>query len=226
MINKCKILIVDNSAIVRIGLGQVIKENFNCEVLSEESSSKGVIDIFEKKTRFDIVIIGSISEEVEELITEIKQYNSHTRILIFAKIMHYPHAMSYLIAGANGFLTQSASGEEIAQAVGKVLNQERYLCMELLEAMAQETFLSNVHRRKNSPHKGKDTTHNSLNDKLSRRQKEIVEYLIKGESLSAIANHLDIKVSTVGTHKSIVFEKLGVKNVLELIEMYYGDLIV
>ncbi|SEJ45533.1 two component transcriptional regulator, LuxR family [Dyadobacter koreensis] len=224
--NKCKILIVDNSTIVRIGLGQVIRENFNCEILSEESSSQGVIDIFQKKIKFDIVVIGTISEEVEDLINEIKQNNSHTRILIFAKTMHYPHAMSYLIAGANGFLTQSAPGEEIALAVGKVLNQERYLCMELLEAMAQETFLNNVHRRKNSPHKSKETTHHSLNDKLSRRQKEIVEYLIKGESLSAIANHLDIKVSTVGTHKSIVFEKLGVKNVLELIEMYYGDLIV
>jgi len=224
--NKCKILIVDNSTILRIGLGQVITENINCDVIAEESSSQGVINIFEQKIRFDLVIIGSISEEVEDLINEIKQNNSHTRILIFAKTMHYPHAMGYLIAGANGFLTQSAQAEEIALAVEKVLNQERYLCLELLEAMAQETFLNNVHRRKNSPHKGKETTHNSLNDKLSRRQKEIVEYLIKGESLSAIASHLDIKVSTVGTHKSIVFEKLGVKNVLELIEMYYGDLIV
>ncbi|MCF2442400.1 response regulator transcription factor [Dyadobacter sp. CY345] len=224
--NKCKILIVDNSTIVRVGLSQVIKENFNCEILSEESSSQGVIDIFQQKIKFDIVIIGTISEEVEDLINEIKENNSHTRILVFAKTMHYPHAMSYLIAGANGFLTQSASGEEIAAAVGKVLNQERYLCMELLEAMAQETFLSNVHRRKNSPHKSKETTHHALNDKLSRRQKEIVDYLIKGESLSAIANHLDIKVSTVGTHKSIVFEKLGVKNILELIEIYYGELIV
>ncbi len=224
--NKCKILIVDNSTIVRIGLSQIINGNFNCEILSEESSSQGVIDIFQKKIKFDIVIIGTISEEVEDLINEIKENNSDTRILVFAKTMHYPHAMSYLIAGANGFLTQSASGEEIAAAVGKVLNQERYLCMELLEAMAQETFLSNVHRRKNSPHKSKETTHHALNDKLSRRQKEIVEYLIKGESLSAIANHLDIKVSTVGTHKSIVFEKLGVKNILELIEIYYGELIV
>lgn len=224
--NKCKILIVDNSTILRIGLGQVITENINCDVIAEESSSQGVINIFEQKIRFDLVIIGTISEEVEDLINEIKQNNSHTRILIFAKTMHYPHAMGYLIAGANGFLTQSAQAEEIALAVEKVLNQERYLCLELLEAMAQETFLNNVHRRKNSPHKGKETTHNSLNDKLSRRQKEIVEYLIKGESLSAIASHLDIKVSTVGTHKSIVFEKLGVKNVLELIEMYYGDLIV
>jgi len=223
--NKCKILIVDNSSIVRIGLGQVIRENFVCEVLSEESSSQGVIDIFERKMKFDIVIIGTISEEIEDLISEIKQNNINTRILIFSKSMHYPHAMSYLIAGANGFLTQAAEYEEIVQAVRKVLNQERYLCMELLEAMAQETFLNNVHRRKNSPHKSKETTHHSLNDKLSRRQKEIVDYLIKGESLSAIANHLEIKVSTVGTHKSIVFEKLGVKNVLELIEMYYGDMV-
>ncbi|WP_254561839.1 LuxR C-terminal-related transcriptional regulator [Dyadobacter diqingensis] len=224
--NKWKILIVDSSTIVRIGLNQVVSGNFDCEVLSEETTSGRVVKHLRNGIKFDLIIIGNIAEDVEEFINEIRRFTSETRILIFAKNLHYPHAMSFLIAGANGFLTQIAPSNEIIQAIGKVLKQDRYLCMELLEAMAQETFLNNVHRRKNPSAKSRDIPQNSFNDKLSKRQKEIVDYLIKGESVSSIANHLDIKVSTVATHKSILFEKLGVKNVLELVEVYYGEMVV
>lgn len=224
---KWEILVADSHTIVRVGLVQLINENFACETpLMEARSASETLLAIKQNPEIDLIIIGTSLGQIDGLIGEIRNVSTRVRILIFAKTLHYPHAMSYLIAGANGFLTQNASAREIDGAVTKVLNKERYLCLELLEAMAQETFLNNVHRRKISPHKNKTDTPNSLNDKLSKRQKEIVDYLIKGESVSAIATHLNIKVSTVGTHKSIVFEKLGVKNVLELIEMYYGDLVV
>lgn len=224
---KWEILVADSHSIVRVGMVQLVSENFVCETpLMEARSADEVLVALKKNSDVDLVIISTSLGLVEDLIGEIRNLSTRIRILIFAKSLHYPHAMSYLIAGANGFLTQNATAKEIDGAVAKVLNNERYLCLELLEAMAQETFLNNVHRRKISPHKNKMDTHSSLNDKLSKRQKEIVDYLIKGESVSSIANHLNIKISTVGTHKSIVFEKLGVKNVLELIEMYYGDLVV
>ncbi len=187
-------------------------------------SSKETLLAVKQNSGIDMIIIGTSLGEIDDLIGEIRNVSTKVRIVIFAKNLHYPNAMSYLIAGANGFVTQNASANEIERAITKVLNDERYLGQELLEAMAQETFLNNVHRRKKSPHKNRRSS--SLNDKLSKRQKEIVDYLIKGESLSAIASHLNIKISTVGTHKSVVFEKLGVKNVLELIEIYYGDLVV
>ncbi len=223
---KWEILVADSHAIVRVGLVQIINENFVCEtpLLEAQSTSEALLAI-KQNPGINLIIIGTSLVHVDDLIGEIRNVSTKVRILIFAKSLHYPHAISYLIAGANGFLTQNATAKEIDAAIAKVLNNERYLCLELLEAMAQETFLSNVHRRKISPHKNKTDTPSSLNDKLSKRQKEIVDYLIKGESVSAIASHLNIKISTVGTHKSIVFEKLGVKNVLELIEMYYGDLV-
>lgn len=224
---KWEILVADSHTIVRVGLVQLINENFVCETpLMEAKSASEALLAIKQNSGINLIIIGTSLGQIDDLIGEIRNISTRVRILIFAKSLHYPHAISYLIAGANGFLTQNATAKEIDGAVAKVLNNERYLCLELLEAMAQETFLNNVHRRKISPHKNKMDTPSSLNDKLSKRQKEIVDYLIKGESVSAIASHLNIKISTVGTHKSIVFEKLGVKNVLELIEMYYGDLIV
>ncbi|MBE9465192.1 LuxR C-terminal-related transcriptional regulator [Dyadobacter subterraneus] len=223
--NKWKILIADSHAIVRVGLLELASESFIVEEPIQTSSLDETLLAVKQNSDLNLVILGSNLGQLDELIGDIREFSPKVRILVFAKNLHYPHAISYLIAGANGFLTQNASAEEIVGAITKVLNNERYLCLELLEAMAQETFLNNVHRRKISPHKNKTDTPNSLNDKLSKRQKEIVDYLIKGESVSAIASHLNIKISTVGTHKSIVFEKLGVKNVLELIEMYYGDLV-
>ncbi|WP_170982732.1 response regulator transcription factor [Dyadobacter frigoris] len=223
---KWRILVADSHTIIRIGLLQLVSENFVSEELIEARSANETLLAIRANPSLDLIIIGTNLGQLDELIGKIRELSTKVRILVFAKNLHYPHAISYLIAGTNGFLTQNASAEEITKAVVKVLGNERYLCLELLEAMAQETFLNNVHRRKISPHKNKTDTPSSLNDKLSKRQKEIVDYLIKGESVSAIAIHLNIKISTVGTHKSIVFEKLGVKNVLELVEMYYGDLVV
>lgn len=225
IMNKWNILIVDGSSIVRTGLCHILSESFDCDIVSEEVGENNVVGHIQYGMHFDLVILGDTNKDGEELINKIRGFNSQAKILVFTEVMHYPLAMSYLIAGANGFLTYIAPCQEIVQAVRKVLNQDRYLCMELLEAMAQETFLNNVHKKKNLSVRNRNMSGVSLHEKLSKRQKEIVDYLIKGETVSAIAGYLDIKVSTVATHKSILFEKLGVKNVLELIEVYYGEMV-
>jgi DNA-binding NarL/FixJ family response regulator len=56
-------------------------------------------------------------------------------------------------------------------------------------------------------------------DKLSTREFEIVTLLLAGETAIEISKSMNLQASTVGTHKSRVFEKLGVTNILELKEL-------
>lgn len=224
--SRLRVFIIENHSIVKIGVRQIVQQNFDCEVVSASDFTQEILQNIEKANGNGLVIIGNCEGPVDRFITDIRRTNTDVRILIFSRTLHYPNAINFLIAGANGFLTQNAPITEVVAAVTRVMKHERYLCIELLEAMAEETYLSNVHRRKNISGKIKTPVENSsMNDKLSKRQREIVGYLIKGESVSGIASRLNIKISTVGTHKSIVFDKLGVKNVLELIEMYYGDIV-
>ena len=61
-------------------------------------------------------------------------------------------------------------------------------------------------------------SHNPQNpfDSLSPREFEIVQHLIRGESVAEICQKLTLHSSTVGTHKARIFEKLHCSNIIDL----------
>ena len=53
-------------------------------------------------------------------------------------------------------------------------------------------------------------------DTLSKREKEIVELLINGESNKSISQKLELKSNTVSTYKKLIYYKIGVDNLIDL----------
>jgi two-component system, NarL family, invasion response regulator UvrY len=106
-----------------------------------------------------------------------------------------------LKAGARGFLPKESTLDEIKKAFDLVLQQKTYLSQNFIEILA-----------------GQVSTDNTLNpfEILSHREFEIVNLLLSGLSINAIAQTLNLKPSTVGTYKIRVFEKLKIKSVFEL----------
>jgi DNA-binding NarL/FixJ family response regulator len=82
------------------------------------------------------------------------------------------------------------------------LNNKRYISPEL-----NEKFLKELHQ--------KDNRENPF-DKLSAREFEIVQHLIRGDSVSEISQTLKLHTSTVGTHKARIFKKLNCHNIIDL----------
>jgi DNA-binding NarL/FixJ family response regulator len=66
---------------------------------------------------------------------------------------------------------------------------------------------------------GLDNKEQNLFNTLSAREFEIVSQLLNGHTVSQIAHPLHLQVSTVGTHKARIFDKLKVSNILELREL-------
>jgi DNA-binding NarL/FixJ family response regulator len=139
------------------------------------------------------------------LMEYIKTVYTHARVLIFSMTAESIYAKLFLKAGAMGFVTKNSGLTELQKAIDMILNNRIYMSNHLLEQLVV------------------DLGGNKVSDpfeKLSAREIEIVSLLTSGKSLTEIAEILSLAISTVGTYKARLFEKLKVNNLVELIEMW------
>ena len=213
-----KILIVDNFSIVRSGLNQLLEDEFEDVERSDAKSADEVLAQLEAKSPFDLVIMSENLEDIntEKLVKKVSQINNTGHILIFADHFNYPQSLSYFVHGATGYITKQAEKKDIVTAIRSQLNDESYMGTEMIEAIIKEKMSSLKGGGSAFNDNGKKSSLSSPDLVLSKRQREIVNYLILGESTTNIARILNLKLSTVSTHKSKIYEKLNVSNIMAL----------
>jgi DNA-binding NarL/FixJ family response regulator len=108
-------------------------------------------------------------------------------------------------AGASGYLTKESAPDELISAVKKISRGKKYINNELAEELANYVN-GNVPKY---PH-----------SKLTDREFEVMKSIIKGKSLTHIAEELSLSVKTISTYRRRVLNKLNLKNNSELIR--YG----
>ena len=140
-----------------------------------------------------------------EMVNDIRSAQEKIKILMFSAYDEEQYALRYIHAGVQGYLNKLSSEDKIIDAVNTVLSGEKYISSKVKDRIYE-----------NALNKMPD---NPL-DSLSNRELQIAGMLAKGEGNLEIANKLDIRMSTVSTYKSRIFEKLGVNNVVSLVEKF------
>lgn len=139
MREKFKVLIIDNMPLVHIALKGMI-----------ESGWKGVsfletgVQLEEIKGEPDIIILGTISPNKAYGVNYLKQLRvkfRSARILLFTHLDEYYYGISYLKAGAQGYLSRSANKEKIMLAIEMVLRGEHFFCSDELKDKLFDDFL-------------------------------------------------------------------------------------
>lgn len=200
------ILIVDDHPVIRTGVSIILEEKFkHLNIATTENYTETLL--FLSSTKIDLIIldINIPGGKNTAMIQEIKNIQPNVKILIFSVYEEETHACPYIIAGANGYLNKLSDRKKIVAAVDAVLKTGNYLTADIIDALINASA-------------GKE----SLNplDKLSKRELEISELLIKGDGNIEIANKLNIQLTTVSTHKNKIFSKLKIKNIIELITLF------
>lgn len=103
-----------------------------------------------------------------------------------------------------GYVSKNGGSDDILQAVKTTIMGNKYIGKEIMDAILDDKF----------PHRI-----NNPFDLLSEREYEITKHLLTGDNLTTIAQRLNIHTSTAGTHKSRVFTKLKVGNLVELMTL-------
>jgi two-component system response regulator NreC len=108
-----------------------------------------------------------------------------------------------LAAGAVGYVTKDVASKELLEAVREVAHGHSYLRVSLSSHSLKE-LVSDV------------AEHKSMMEALSERELEVLRLVARGHTRKQIADELQIGLGTVGTYRTRVFEKLGIKHRHEL----------
>jgi len=195
------ILIADDHSVVRQGVSLILRNFFKDILIDHSENFSATIKKLEKKD-YDMLLldINLPDGNMVGMIDECKAINPDLKILMFSAYDEDQYALRYIQAGASGYLNKLSSEEKIIEAVKTVLAGDIYTTNDLKDIAGN--LNSNPLRA------------------LSNRELEIAALLVKGDGNLEIANKLDIRMSTVSTYKSRIFEKLGVTNVVMLVEKY------
>lgn len=197
------VLLVDDHSIVRSGVRLLIKDNFGGNIQVDEAKNGDIAFRKMMAADYDLVILDINMPHTDTLglIENIRNIKPKLPILIFTMTSEYALAKRYLSSGVNGFLNKQSEDEEIIEAIKMIFLGKKYISKSLLMAIGEDKLLN----RSDNPF-----------ENLSNRELEIVNHLIRGETLTSISTTLNIHTSTVSTHKSRIFEKLKVNNLLDL----------
>jgi two-component system, NarL family, invasion response regulator UvrY len=200
-----KILIADDHSIVRTGLINIIRREYpHAEI--DDTGDGGTVIAMARKKKYDLLLldVNMPGSDVHNLIEQLHTISNEQKILLISMNPEKVYALRYFKSGINGYVEKSSTDGEILSAIRNVLAGKNYMSEEVKELMV------------NSYKKG--GAGNPF-DRLSSREFEIAMYLDKGLAPGEIAHEMNLHTSTVGTYKQRIFEKLQVKNIIELHKM-------
>ncbi len=200
------ILIVEDHDIVVAAIEMVLIENFPKASLQKAGSFPKGLRLLETAPAIDLVILDVDIPGGESylMIEKLRNIRPGVRILIFTGQEEHRHAIRFLKAGANGFLSKNALREDCVKAIKMVLNNKKYVSEAVQQLIANTLFDRPSHNEEDS-----ETS-------LSNREEEIVDLLMQGKWTKDIAVALGLSPTTVSTHKAKIFQKMGVSNVIDL----------
>lgn len=199
-----RVLIVDDHAIFRTGLKQVIADEPDLEVAGEAGNAQDAIELARGAGSGDVMLLDISMPDKSglEVLKRVRQMSPQLPVLILSVYPEDQYAVRMLRAGAAGYLTKESEPEQLVEAIRKVVRGGRYVSPAVAERLADELDVS---REK------------PLHMALSDREFQIFRAIAMGKSSSEIANELSLSVKTIGTYRMRVLEKMGMSRNAEII---------
>jgi DNA-binding NarL/FixJ family response regulator len=201
---KLGLLLVDDHAIVREGYRALLAKQRGMQVLAEAGDAASAYEQF-KTVNPDVVItdISLPGSSGLELISRIKQRCATAKILVFSMHQNPNIALNAVRAGALGYITKSSAAEVLLRAIVEVSVGRHTLSPDIALALAIEKLRSEQ----------------MALETLTVREFEILQMLVGGNPVDAIATSLNISPKTVCNSHYLIKRKLGVTTDIELVRL-------
>jgi DNA-binding NarL/FixJ family response regulator len=199
-----RILIVDDHAILRRGLRELLSNEFRGAAFGEASNARQALEKLREK-EWDVALLDITlpGKNGLDLLKELRTEWPRLPVLVLSAHPEDQFAVRVLKAGAGGYMTKESAPEELAKAVRKVLAGGRYVSPELAEKLAlgvKKDFMRTPH------------------ETLSDREYVVMSRIASGKTVTEIAGELSLSPKTVSTYRARVLEKLSVKNSAEIVQ--------
>lgn len=203
-----RILVADDHDVVRSGLRALLEAKAGWEVCDEAATGREAVQKAEQ-LKPDVVVLDIAMPELNGLEAARQILKAAPRIEIVILTMHDSDQLirEVLEAGAHGFVMKSDAGRDLVTAVEAVAQHKTF-------------FTSTVSERVLGGYLGRQSqsTEEALSrERLTPREREIVQLLAEGNSNKEVAATLGISVKTAETHRSNIMRKLNIHSVTELV---------
>ncbi len=206
--NKIRVVICDDHAILREGLRLLLSKQSNIEVVAEVSTGEEVKKVAQEISPDVIIMDISLPDINGILVTRlITQTDPRIGILILTMYNDKEYLISSLRAGAKGYLIKEGTIEEMIQAINSVYKHQIYIDRRFTSAVINEALMLL-----------KDKNYRENDDILTPREKEVLILIAEGKSNKEIAAYLNLSTKTVDVHRSNIMRKLNVHDAVSLIK--------
>jgi len=197
MSGKITVLLVDDHALVRRGFRRMIEDDPEITVVGEASDGKQGVDLAQQlKPRVIVMDFAMPEMDGVQATREILRHLPKTAILILSMYSEENYVRNAFDAGALGYILKNAMDVDLPAAIKHVAAGKRVLDPGLLSAEREP---------------------DDMFDKLTPREKQVLQLVAEGNSNKEIAALLNISSNTVAVHRANLISTLGVHRTADLV---------
>ena len=201
------VVLADDHAIVRDGLQLLLDTQQDIEVVGSVSNGREAVQAVEQ-LRPDVVILDIAMPELNGIEATVQIREIHpAEVIILSMHSAIEHVSRALKAGARGYLLKESAGVEVVNAVRTVHSGHRYLSQKISDQLIDDY----VHQRDLAEAE-------SPLERLSAREREVLQLVVEGKSSAEIAETLFLSPKTVETYRSRLMQKLDIGDVPSLVK--------
>ena len=197
MMSPIRVLLADDHSLVRKGFRRLLDDAPEIEVVGEASNGSAAIELA-LQLKPQVVVMDMAMPELDgiQATVQILRHLPETGILILSMYSEDNYVRNAFAAGARGYLLKNALEVDLPYAIKEVAAGRTVLAPGL-----------------NMPAQSPDSDF----DKLTQREREVLQYIVQGKSNREIAGILRLSVNTVSVHRANLMQALGIHRTADLV---------
>lgn len=198
-----KILVVDDHALIRKGLKQLLEDSPDMKIIGETASGMEAVTLL-RTQHYDLMLldINLPDKHGIELLKQFKSEQPDLKIIILSMYPEDQYGVRALKAGAMGYINKQSASEVLIKAIRHVISGKKYISETLAEQLLNNLI---------------GESQELMHQKLSNREYQTLCLMASGKTLSDISRIMTLSPKTVSVYRSRMLAKMGFTNNAEAI---------
>jgi DNA-binding NarL/FixJ family response regulator len=194
-----RVVLADDHRLVRLGFRRLLEDEPGIEVVGEASNGLEAVELIEK-LQPDVAVLDLAMPELDgiQVIHEVCRRSPDTRTIILSMYGEANYVRNALRAGAKGYILKNAIDVDLVTAVRTVAEGNSFLSSPLSAKEMEEEVPD-------------------LLDRLTQRERQVLQLIAQARSNKEIAYILNISVNTVNVHRTNLMNSLDLHSTAELV---------
>jgi DNA-binding NarL/FixJ family response regulator len=203
---RIRVILADDHTLVRAGIRALLEKMSNLEIVAEANDGREAIALAREHGP-DVLVMDISMPNLNglEAAARLNKEQPGIRVIILSRHKDEAYFWEALKKGASGYVLKGSGPRELAAAIERVMSGEIYLSKEISQKMLKKLPLQHI------------ATQSSPLERLTERQREILQLIAEGETTKSIALQLQISPKTVEYHRAKMMELLNIFDIPNLV---------